>query len=136
MKINKELTISDKQGNSFVAYLNGKTNQGVATILLNAKELDLEELSGNDFFECLTKLRQILESKDLYVLCQGSVRNVYPSRMSSQMSGGLKAYILKLGMQASLTDLVNIFDSALIGEVATVNEQKIFYKKWIESLNK
>lgn len=88
------------------------------------------------FFECLTKLRQILESKDLYVLCQGSVRNVYPSRMSSQMSGGLKAYILKLGMQASLTDLVNIFDSALIGEVATVNEQKIFYKKWIESLNK
>lgn len=50
MKINKELTISDKQGNSFVAYLNGKTNQGVATILLNAKELDLEELSGNDFF--------------------------------------------------------------------------------------
>lgn len=52
---------------------------------------------GSNFFECFSQIRTSLPN--IVFLCKGAKRNVYPSRMSSQMANGLLAYELKLGEQ-------------------------------------
>ena len=47
------------------------------------------------------------------------------------MGGGLKAYVLEVGRRASIDDLVDIFDSASIEDVATVEDQRLFAEKWL-----
>jgi hypothetical protein len=79
------------------------------------------------------KIRSELERRGLSVLVLGAARNVYPSRMSSQMSHGLKAYRLQMGKQAALSDLVDIFKPVNKDEVATVAEQKQY---WVKSLSR
>lgn len=55
--------------------------------------------------------------------------------MSRQMSGGRKAYIMQLGKQAKMDDMVDIFDAASdYSVVVSVEEQKKFYQKWLYSL--
>ncbi len=91
---------------------------------------------GEDLFDCLTELRlQNLEKRGSLILCNGARFDVYPSRMSRQMSGGRKAYIMRIGQPSRRTDLVDIFDPVEdFSSVATVAEQKDFYKKWLNSL--
>ena len=90
---------------------------------------------SSDLFNCLVMLReQYLEKKNLMVQCNGARRDVYPSRMSRQMSGGLKAYRLRLGQPAERSQLLDIFDSVEdLSNIATVKEQKEFYQKWLSS---
>lgn len=47
------------------------------------------------------------------------------------MGGGLRAYVLELGRRASIDDLVDIFDAAPIEDIASVEEQRLFAKKWL-----
>jgi hypothetical protein len=54
--------------------------------------------------------------------------------MSSQMSLGLKAYELTLGKAPSLTDVVYIFDYDENNLTNDPNEQRSFYRCWIESV--
>ncbi len=91
---------------------------------------------GSDLFECLTMLRsQHLEKRGSLILCNGARLDVYPPRMSRQMSGGRKAYIMSLGQSAKRSDLVDIFDQVEdFSRIATVAEQKNFNKRWLESL--
>lgn len=65
---------------------------------------------------------------------RGAKRNVYPSRLSSQMAGGLLAYELKLGEQALKKDIVNIFNYDESDIVESPEEQADFFKKWLGSL--
>jgi len=51
--------------------------------------------------------------------------------MARDMGGGLKAYVLEVGRRASIDDLVDIFDSASIEDVATVEDQRLFAEKWL-----
>jgi len=88
--------------------------------------------SGNTIFECFSKIRASLPS--IVFLCKGAKRNVYPSRMSSQMASGLLAYEFKLGEQALKKDIVNIFDHDEIDVVEDPNDQAEFYRIWLESL--
>jgi hypothetical protein len=83
-------------------------------------------------FFALAEIRLELEKKGLKILCNGAKRNVYPSGMSAI---GELAYELKIGKQAKKQ--VNIFHEAKeIKDIATVNEQKEFWKAWLESLGK
>jgi len=91
---------------------------------------------ASDLFDCLIVLReQYLEKKKYIIQCNGARKDVYPSRMSRQMSGGLKAYSMQLGEPANAPQLLDIFDYEKdLSCLATVNEQKEFYEKWLDSL--
>ena len=54
--------------------------------------------------------------------------------MSSQMSSGLVAYELKLGKPSEEEDIVRIFDYEDENITSNIEEQRTFYKNWIESL--
>jgi hypothetical protein len=55
--------------------------------------------------------------------------------MSSQMSAGLMAYELHLGVTTESEDVVNIFDYEETDLTNDIQKQRYFYKNWIESLN-
>jgi hypothetical protein len=94
-----------------------------------------EEVRGEDFFECLIEMRNLFESRGLLVACNGSRYDVYPSRMSRQMSNGLKAYVLTLGRQASKGDVVEIFDETEeVEKLGSVKRQREYYDEWVRSL--
>jgi hypothetical protein len=103
-----------------------------ATLSVNFADGSSIKSSGNNLFECFSQIRTSLPR--IVFLCKGAKRNVYPSRMSSQMAGGLLAYELKLGEQALKKDIVNIFDYEESDIVESPEEQAIFFKKWLNSL--
>lgn len=92
--------------------------------------------SAADLFDCLSVLRlEHLEPLGLRIQCNGARQDVYPSRMSRQMSNGRKAYTLRLGAPARREDIVDIFEPAPEkSPLATVAEQRTFYKRWLASL--
>ncbi|WP_448111386.1 hypothetical protein [Pseudomonas lini] len=85
-----------------------------------------------DFYVCFGILRA--DHPEIKFLCKGAKLNIHPSRMSSQMSSGLVAYELKPGKPSEEEDIVRIFDYENKNIISNIEEQKIFYKKWIESL--
>lgn len=103
-------------------------------VILDIKFADgsSSESSGSNLFECFSKIRTSLP--EIVFLCKGAKRNVYPSRMSSQMANGLLAYELKLGEQALKKDIVNIFDHDEIDIVGSSEDQAEFFKRWLGSL--
>jgi len=105
-----------------------------AFIELTLPDGDVFSGTKNDLFDALIYIRERLEMQGLFVLCNGSRLDVTPSRMSRQMSNGRRAYQMKMGEQARLPDLVDIFDETSRGSVATVADQRRFYRQWLESL--
>ena len=87
---------------------------------------------SDNIFDSVVELRKKLESKDIYLLCNASVINVYPSGMQKEF-GGTKAYKLQMGKQATLSDVVDIFDYDSELKIGSVKEQEEFFESWIES---
>jgi hypothetical protein len=58
------------------------------------------------------------------ICCLGARPDVFPSGMSSQMSGGRKAYRHHLGRRPTREDLVDVFDPASCEDVVTIDEQE------------
>lgn len=134
MKSEQEVEIADATGAHYPANMKMRVDQGKCYILFSNTVFENIELDGHDFFDCLLKLRLFLESKNFLLLCKASMKNVSVSSMSSQMGHGVKAYCLEMNQPASLKNMVNIFDYAPLECVSTVEEQRQFYKEWIESL--
>ena len=133
MEFDRQVTISDKVNLFFEAHLRGRLNGSIATLDLFSKEINLINIEGCDFLDALFKLRQLLEEKQLFILCQGSVTNVHPSGMARDMSSGLKAYSLVLGKRTTIEQLVEIFDPAPVEAVGLIIEQSAFFEKWINN---
>jgi hypothetical protein len=93
-----------------------------------------KEFASGDLFAALVALRQELEASGFCLLCQGARKDVYPSGMSRSMSGGRKAYILRIGSPSKASDLVNIFDDAEHDQIGTVHEQNAYHKLWIDHI--
>ena len=92
--------------------------------------------SKNDnIFDSIVELRKKLELNNIYLLCNASVINVYPSGMQKEF-GGTKAYKLQMGKQAVLADVVDIFDYNSELKIGSVKEQEEFFESWIESFRK
>ena len=87
--------------------------------------------SGSDLYVCFGMLRA--DYPETKFLCKGAKLNVHPSSMSSQMSAGVVAYELQLGKPAGPDDLVNIFDYEVADITNDIEQQRDFYKRWIES---
>ena len=81
-------------------------------------------------FFALVKIRLQLESVDMFLACNGSRIDVYPSGL---YVSSLLAYELKMGHQA--TQLVNIFEPCNdLNLIASVKKQKEYRYLWSESL--
>jgi hypothetical protein len=89
---------------------------------------------GPDLFEALKAFRNYLEPKGQRPLCAGARSNVTPSGMSRSMGGGRKAYVIHLGVPASLEEMVDIFEYASPESVGTVQEQRAYIESWFKSL--
>ena len=90
---------------------------------------------SDNIFDSVVELRKKLELKNIYLLCNASVVNIYPSPMQKDF-GGTKAYKLQMGKQATLSDVVDIFDYDSELKIGIVKEQEEFFESWIESLRK
>jgi len=78
---------------------------------------------GADFFDSLQNLRGLLEPDGQMLCVQGACRDVFPSGMSRQMSGGRSAYRFVAGRRPGREDLVDIFAPAACDRVVGVDEQ-------------
>lgn len=130
----KKVCIKIKDGIEYEATLKLIHSDQLQSLIftgLNWKDIVFE---ADDFFDCQLKLRTFLESHKHRILIMGANENVYPSAMSRSMSKGLKAYILRLGKPAQRKDLINIFDYSIEKNVASVDKQIEFYKRWFQSI--
>jgi hypothetical protein len=71
---------------------------------------------------------------DIKFLCKGAKLNVHPSRMSSQMAGGVVAYEVSMGKPAEQEDIVNIFDYEDTDITNDIEQQREFNRRWLASL--
>ena len=85
---------------------------------------------SDNIFDSVVELRKKLELNNIYLLCNASAINVYPSGMQKEF-GGTKAYKLQMGKQATLSDVVDIFDYDNGLKIGSVKEQEEFYENWI-----
>ena len=90
---------------------------------------------SDNIFDSVVELRKKLELNNIYLLCNASVINVYPSGMQKEF-GGTKAYKLQMGKQATLADVIDIFDYDNELKIGSVKEQEEFYGNWIKNLSK
>ncbi|WP_103311163.1 MULTISPECIES: hypothetical protein [unclassified Pseudomonas] len=86
-----------------------------------------------DLYLCLGMVRK--DFPNVSFLCKGAKINVYPSRMSSQMAGGVVAYEVRWGKSADKTDMVNIFDYEDKDLTNDINKQADYHQRWLQSLN-
>ena len=87
---------------------------------------------SDNIFDSVVELRKKLELKNIYLLCNASAINIYPSTMQKEF-GGTKAYKLQMGKQAALADVIDIFDYDSELKIGSVKEQEEFYENWLES---
>lgn len=102
------------------------------TIIFSMKNGFRKKYKGEDLYLCLAKIRD--ELPHIKFLCKGAKLNVTPSRMCSQMSGGAVAYELSMGKPATFDDIVHIFDYEEENISKNLQEQREFYKIWLQSL--
>jgi len=115
-----------------------KDNDGSVGIKMEIEKEGIQvEENGGNYFQVLNSLRKRLNSRGVFLLCNGTSVNVYPSTMQFDMGGGEKAYRLRMGCHAQLTDIVEIFDYDRDEfEEGSIEEQTEFYEKWILSKKK
>ncbi|EJL01152.1 hypothetical protein PflQ2_4871 [Pseudomonas fluorescens Q2-87] len=59
---------------------------------------------------------------------------MFPSRMCSQMAGGVVAYEVRWGEAADEADIVNIFDYEDKDLTNDINEQADYHRRWLQSM--
>lgn len=101
-------------------------------------ELTLEKTryigTADNYFIALKELRIQMERADAQIICNGAAKNVYPSPMMMSMGNGRKAYVIYHGVQARMTDVVDIFDTDFSQQACSVREQEQYYTEWLTSL--
>ena len=94
------------------------------------------KIENDNFFDALKELRKVLEKENIQIMCNGAAKNVFPSPMQFSMGNTRKAYKLSYGKQATLEDMVDIFECEDGLEFVGVDEQLDFYNKWVNSIIK
>jgi hypothetical protein len=107
-----------------------------ASIRLTVKSRHFGTMSfvDDNLFDALSKFRLRIEQDGYLLLCNAARKDAYPSRMTLEMGGGRKIYLLNPGSQTRREDLVDVLGVASIDQVCTVEGQRIGYKNWLRSL--
>lgn len=92
------------------------------------------EVSANDMFEVLVRIREQLEPQGWFVAVQGSRLDTYPSGMQRDMGGGLSVYVMRMGEPARMNDVVDTFAEADPSRLATVDAQRRHAEEWARSV--
>ncbi|MET6997066.1 hypothetical protein [Chitinophaga defluvii] len=87
--------------------------------------------SGTDLYECLQLCRKRLEGDGIFILCNGSRIDTYPSRQLRDTSNGVRTYLLEAGKTPSI--ILNLLDFTECN-IGTIQEQNNYYKKWKDDL--
>jgi hypothetical protein len=84
---------------------------------------------GVDLFDALVGARRSLEAAGAMIACNGARRDVYPSQMLRQSTGGRRAYVLgdPRGRRAS----VDIFGPADWSLIVSVDDQREEFVRWV-----
>lgn len=90
--------------------------------------------SDGGVFNALCALRRVLEKIGIFVMCNASALDVYPSPMQIAMGNSTLAYRNTLGQQALAKDIVDMLDLSEVSGLATVDEQEAFHQRWLASL--
>ncbi len=101
-------------------------------ILLTVK-VDNKEIVGSSesYFEAFKQLKDKLLELKYGLKCKGSLLNVVQSGMAANSD---KIYVVELGRQALIKNLVSIYDYADIFEFSNSKEQNEFAEQWYSSL--
>lgn len=102
------------------------------------EEIVLETLLGDrkvsasdeNYLPAFQKLRDQLLAAGYGIKCNGSRINAVQSGM---MGASNKVYLVELGKQARMKDIVDLYDYADIGEFPDTLEQTAFFEKWTKS---
>jgi hypothetical protein len=89
---------------------------------------------GDDLFDCVTAMRGDLEKEGIKLLCNGARKDVFSSKRSRQVDGGVTAYELVPGCRATEDKLVDLFEYAPPAVIASVEEQKHYFQDWLNSV--
>lgn len=89
---------------------------------------------SENFFSALHALRKEFETINIQIVCNGAVKNIYPSPMQMSMGSGRKAYKLSMGQQAKNSDVVDIFDYEEGLDFVNIEEQSKYYAEWLKSV--
>jgi hypothetical protein len=92
------------------------------------------EALGKDLFESFAVVREQVAPDGWKICVTGARVDAWPSRMSSQMGGSLLVYLHTMGLQALEKDLQQIFDDSPCDTIGTVEDQRQFRARWLESL--
>ena len=87
-----------------------------------------------NFFEALNEIRKQLEDEGIQIRCNGASESVYPSPMLLSMGVGRNAYHNILGKHATKNNIVDIFEMDNRYKFVSIEKQRAFHSKWIESL--
>ena len=88
----------------------------------------------DDYFEAFLAVRHHLEDDGCELLCKGCAVDVWPSGMSRDMGGGIKAYQMRRGEPASSSSLVDIFEPDSKIQYSRVSTQEKYFQEWLKSL--
>jgi len=89
---------------------------------------------GPDLFEALAAVRRVLEASSVMIACNGSRKDVFPSPMLRQASGGRSAYVLTIPRSAARPPTVDIFAPAPeSAELVSVDDQRAWFDRWRDS---
>lgn len=89
---------------------------------------------AKDYFEAFCRIREKLEEEGIIPFCYGASLDVYPSRMSRQMSKGKAAYKIEIGKQARRENIVQIFEEGPDVIPSKVHVQREYFEEWLNSL--
>ncbi|MDE6593870.1 MAG: hypothetical protein K2K57_12525 [Oscillospiraceae bacterium] len=92
--------------------------------------------SASNYFDALCLLRMDLEKDHMQLLCNGAVKEVYPSNMQLTMGCCRTGYIQYMGMRAQKKDIVDLFAFDRTLTPCDVAEQIEYHNRWLISLKK
>lgn len=125
----------------FVEINSGKPISGTVTVdgkygdyILEAHFAGRQETSrAHLYWPALCQLRQEVETAGFLIACKGSRIDVHPSGMMMD-SGVPQAYLVKIGVAASLDEVVDIFSRETdLNSLATVDEQDEHFQLWLST---
>jgi hypothetical protein len=119
------------RGSERVACLLRFATNSLSVVELRVGEKIESRGEGQDLFEALATVRRDLERSGARLDCNGSRREVFPSVMLRQSSGGRFAYVLSMPRTAERPPAVDILAPAPDGaDLVTVAEQQAYFNEW------
>ena len=123
-----ELTSKSEFNISVQQELDSSSHDFVLRCILNGKEI---LSSGNAYFIAFQDFRDKMLAEGYGLKCNGALINAHASAM---MENSDKVYLLKLGSQAKMKDVVNIWDYAEIDDFPDTKMQEEYSKEWGASI--